>query len=334
MYRLRITLTAVVGMAALVAGCGGNEATGEGADDASDLIPVSMSVLEPPSLTYFLVPLVEELGFDEDNGLEVEYLPKPAGTMRTDFAAGSDKLSAGGTILADVGLLNERGVDTQFLFNAWDFWGAVAATKESGITEIADLPGRTLAAALPTTNYAMFEAVAQMQGVDPDGLDAQGAQPSGLGTLLAAGRIDAVQLWEPAYTIVTRNNPDDYTTIDLAEAFRDETGISAVPYIGIAAHADWAEENGETIERLYDMYGDVAAYIEEQPEEAAQLIGADTDIDPEALTDLFASDRFGMSVYPATAEPDSFEAVLSAAVDSGYLSETPSTDILYDGDLD
>lgn len=292
-------------------------------------IAVSMSVLEAPSLSYFVVPLVRELGFDVANGLNLEFLPKPLGTLRTDFAAGTDQLTGAGTALGDGAQLTARGINTAFLFNAFDFWGAVVSEKDAPIETVSGVSGRSLAGTLTSTNYAMFEALAHRAGVNLADLAPENSPPAGLGTLMSAGRVDAVQLWEPAHTNLTSSDPGRFTSLDLAKAWKAEFGQSDIPYIGVVALRSWADANPEAVRRLFAMYKDVAQFIADEPRRAAELIAADTGIDVAVLEDVLNSDRFGMSVYATSDNPAAFETMFRAAVDSGYLEAMPGDEILY-----
>src|SRR5690606_594781 len=119
-----------------------------------------------------------------------------------------------GTLLADVALLKEKGVDAVYLFNVFDFWATVVVPKDSPVTAIGDLKGTTLAASLPTTNYAMFRYLAKLGGLDIATVQLRNSDSSGLIPIAKSGRADAVQLWEPAYSILTHAN-SDFRNIDV-----------------------------------------------------------------------------------------------------------------------
>ena len=59
-------------------------------------------------------PVIKAQKFDEQNGLDLTFVQKPTATYRTDFAAGTDQLGGSGTLLADVALLKEKGLEPNF----------------------------------------------------------------------------------------------------------------------------------------------------------------------------------------------------------------------------
>jgi ABC-type nitrate/sulfonate/bicarbonate transport system substrate-binding protein len=67
--------------------------------------------------------------------------------------------------LLTVGLADIRGVRVTYLFNLFDFWGAVV-TSRPDVKTLKDLEGKDLAAAKGTTNYVMFDWFARQLGAD------------------------------------------------------------------------------------------------------------------------------------------------------------------------
>ena len=59
-----------------------------------------------------------------------------------------------------------------------------------------------------------------------------------------ADRAAAVQLWEPAYTTLLSKKRDMRTIdIGIADSWKKFTGSRNIPYLGVAAHIDWAEKH-------------------------------------------------------------------------------------------
>src|SRR6185437_12654616 len=219
----------------------------------ADAVKLDIPTLPVPSLGYFLPPIIHSQHFDTANGLDLEFTQKSASTYRTDFAAGTDMIGGSGTILADVALLNEKGVDTVYLFNVFDFWATVVVPSNSGIKSVKNLKGKTLAAALPTTSYAMFRYLAGLDGLNMSSVQIRGTASQGLIPMARSSRVDAVELWEPAYTVLTSGN-HDFRSLDIMSAWKRETGITTIPYLGIAAHRSWVKAHQDLIPRLFKTY--------------------------------------------------------------------------------
>ena len=63
-------------------------------------------------------------------------------------------------------------------------------------------------------------------------------------------------------------------TIDLniAETWKNFAGSGTIPYLGVAAHVDWAEKNPTLVPKLYATYKEAANGSQKHPDEAAKLI--------------------------------------------------------------
>ncbi len=70
-----------------------------------------------------------------------------------------------------------------------------------------------------------------------------------------ANRADAIQLWEPAYTLLKAKKPD-IRMLDTAmsKTWKSFAGGERIPYLGVAAHDDWIAQNQALIPKLYATY--------------------------------------------------------------------------------
>lgn len=295
-------------------------------------IELELATFPIPSLSAFTPPVIKAKKFDRANGLDLTFVIKQASAYRTDFAAGTNKVGRSGTILADVAKLSEKGVSTVFLFNVFDFWGTVVVASDSGINSLKDLEGKTLAASLPTTNYAMFRYFSKTAGLDLTKVAVQGSPVPGLVPMAVTGRVDAVQMWEPAHSVLTYGN-DKYKALDIVSDWKAQSGYAAIPYLGVAAHKEWADANPETIGKLYRTYEMAASFIKENPGEAAQIISdaSKGKLKAMVLEELIKSGRLGINVYWGGAKRAEAEATFKAAIGIEYLKAMPAEGVLYSG---
>ena len=291
---------------------------------------VTMVTFSFPSLGAFMPPVIKGKNLDTANGIDLEFVERTPDAYATQFNAGEFKLGGSASLL-QVALAASRGVKVQYLFNLFDFWGAVV-TSRPAVKTVKDLEGKQLAASRSTTNYVMFEFFAKQQGVDIAKMEVVNTAPPGLVGFAIADRADAVQLWEPAYTLLKAKKPD-IRTLDIAitKTWQNFAGGDRIPYLGVAAHTDWVEANPTLIPKLYNTYKQAAEFIAKNPQEAAALIAPkSTPEDRAALVDLIkANDRLGMSVVPAGEVTKQIEAVYKAGIDVGYFKTMPSKDTIY-----
>jgi NitT/TauT family transport system substrate-binding protein len=286
-----------------------------------------------PSLGAFMPPVIKAKKFDEANGLDLTFEERPPDAYTTQFNSGEFKVGGSAAVLT-VGLADARGVKVKYLFNLFDFWGGVV-TSRPDIKSVKDLEGKELAAARATTNFQMFDFFAKKLGVDTSKIKVVNTAPPGLVGYAVADRADAVQLWEPAYTILKAKKPDiRLLDLSLHKTWNGFAG-GAIPYLGVAAHTDWIEQNPTLVAKLYATYKAAAQFIAQHPDEAAAIIEPKaTPSDRAALVSLIkANDRLSMNVVGAQAIAKQIDAVYKAGIDVGYLKTMPSNDTIYDKPL-
>jgi len=292
---------------------------------------VTIVVFGFPSLGAFMPPVIKAQKLDAANGLDIEFVERPPDAYTTQFNSGEFKVGGSAAVLT-VGLADARGVKVKYLFNLFDFWGTIV-TSRPDIKTVKDLEGKQLAAASSTTNFVMSEFFAKQQGVDPSKIQVVNTAPPGLVGYALADRADAVQLWEPAYTLLKSKKPDiRMLDTNMAKTWKSFAGGERIPYLGVAAHDDWIAANQALIPKLYATYKAAADYITAHPEEAALLIAPKSSPpDRAALVSLIkANDRLGMSVVPAGELAKQIDAVYKAGIDVGYFKTMPSNDTIYE----
>ncbi len=283
-----------------------------------------------PSLGAFMPPVIKAKHFDTEHGLDIDFVERPPDAYTTQFNSGEFKVGGSAAVLT-VGLADARGVKVKYLFNLFDFWGTVVTSRPE-IKTVKDLEGKELAAAASTTNFVMFEFFAKQLGADVSKIKVVNTAPPGLVGYALADRADAIQLWEPAYTLLKAKKPA-IRMLDtaMAKTWKSFAGGERIPYLGLAAHDDWIAQNQALIPKLYATYKEAGDYIAAHPEESAALIAPkSTPADREALVSLIkANDRLGMNVEPAGELEKQIDGVYKAGVDVGYFKAMPSNSTVY-----
>ncbi|MEO6842757.1 MAG: ABC transporter substrate-binding protein [Bradyrhizobium sp.] len=292
--------------------------------------PLSIVVFGPPSLGAFLPPVIKAQKLDEKNGLAIKFEERTPDAYTAQFNSGEFQLGGSASLLT-VGLADLRGVKVTYLFNLFDFWGTVVTSRPE-IKTLKDLEGKDLAAAKGTTNYVMFDWFARQLGVDTSKISVVNTATPGLIGYAVADRAAAVQLWEPAYTTLL-SKKSDMRTIDIgiADSWKKFTGSSNIPYLGVAAHVDWAEKNQKLIPKLYAAYKEAADWVTAHPEEASKLIAPKgTADDQKAIADLIrANDRLGMNVKWASDVRKEINSVYAAGKSISFLPADPAASTIY-----
>src|SRR5215217_1046418 len=114
---------------------------------------LSIVVFGAPSLGAFLPPVIKGQKLDAKNGLDINFVERTPDAYTAQFNSGEFQVG-GSAALLTVGLADLRGVKVTYLFNLFDFWGAVI-TSRAEVKSLKDIEGKELAAAKGTTNYVM-----------------------------------------------------------------------------------------------------------------------------------------------------------------------------------
>ena len=179
---------------------------------AQALEKLTIVIFTPPSLGALLPPVIKAQKLDEKNGLDITFAERPPDAYAAQFNSGEFKIG-GSASLTTLGLADVRGVKVKYLFNIFDFWGTIVTSRDS-VKTLKDLEGKELAGARSTTNFQMADFFARRAGVDVSKIKVVNTAPPGLISYAIADRADAVQIWEPAYTLMMTKKPG-IRTLDL-----------------------------------------------------------------------------------------------------------------------
>ncbi|MEI8153736.1 MAG: ABC transporter substrate-binding protein, partial [Hyphomicrobiales bacterium] len=221
---------------------------------------LTIVIFSPPSLGALLPPVIKAQKFDIANGLDITFEERTPDAYATQFNSGEFKIG-GSASLTTLGLADVRGVKVKYLFNLFDYWGAIVTSRDT-VKTLKDLEGKELAGARSTTNYQMSEFFEKKAGVDVGKIKVVNTAPPGLISYAIADRADAIQIWEPAYTLMLAKK-STIRTIDLniAKTWKDFGGTT-IPYLGVGAHSDWADANPDKVQKLYTTYKAAVEWVQ------------------------------------------------------------------------
>jgi NitT/TauT family transport system substrate-binding protein len=302
---------------------------------AADPTPITIVVFNPPSLGAVFPSVIKQQKFDIANGIDITFVERPPDAYAAEFNTGEFQVGGSASVLI-VGLGTTRGIKASYLFNIFDYWGTVV-TSRPDVKSLADLAGKQLAGAKGTTNYTMFAWFAKQQGVDPDSFQVINTATPGLVGYAVADRADAVQLWEPAYSLVKAAKPDIRTLdLNIAKVWQAFAGGSVIPYLGVAAHQEWIDQHRDLIAPLYRAYKQAAAWVATNPDAAAPLVASlKDDAQRQAITALIRDNsRLALDLKPAGKITKEIEATYRAGLDVGLFKDMPPASSIYTGEME
>jgi ABC-type nitrate/sulfonate/bicarbonate transport system substrate-binding protein len=123
--------------------------------------------------------------------------------------------------------------------------------------------------------------------------------------------------------------------LKIEENWQKATGSKNIPYLGVAAHVDWAEKNKDLIPKLYAAYKEAGEWTAAHPEEAAKLIMTKgNDDDRKAVAELIrANDRLGMNIRSAGEISKEIKSVYDAGKSIAFLPSLPADATIYKGPM-
>ena len=292
---------------------------------------IDMLEFTAPTLGGFLVPIIKGRNLDKKNGIDINFVERSPDAYLEQFNSGQFQVGGGAGVLS-VGAASNQGIKVVYLFNLFEYFGAVV-TSDPDIKTLKDLEGRKLIAATSTTNYAMFKWLAINKGVNLSKIAVENSSTPGLFSQALDGS-HPVQLWEPAYSVLMAKKPSlRALEFDVTGLWKKFSGTGSLPYLGVAAHEKWVKENPHIVEKMYLTFKEAADCTQANPAEAAKMIAPTIKgADPAAIQALIQDNkRLALNVVRASEIRLNLQAVYTAGLQSGYLKQFVSSSTIYGG---
>jgi NitT/TauT family transport system substrate-binding protein len=324
---LAASLALLLGATAAACGDDDDEAAADGPDAAASDDPIVLGYSAWPG--WFPWAVTEEQGFFDEVGVEVEL------KWFDDYLASLTALSAG-QLDANSQTLNDTLVgvsagDEQVVVLVNDnSAGNDAIIVDESINSIEDLAGKSIAAEPGVVDHFLL-----LQGLDSVGLTEADIQFSGLPTADAAaafsnGEFDATGVFAP-FTLQALERPGSKVLFDSADF------PGTIPDF-LVVNGDLVDQRPEDVQKLVDAWYLTLEWIEENPDEATEIMAEQAGIS----VDEYASLADGTRIFTAeealasmNGEADTDLPAMSQRVAeflpaSGLVEEEPSLDGLYD----
>lgn len=297
----------------VLAACGGDggDGGGEGAEQ--------LTVLHAP-INYEPLYIAEKEGFFEEAGLDVEI--RPGGTAQdnlSQLSGGSADISTvswDAAVTATAEGLPIKLVSGAGLISDEIDTSGVVVRKDSGITELSQLEGKTIAFnSLGSGGNVPAQQALSDAGVNLDGVEYVALPYASMRTALTNGQVDAIFPSDSFYNQVT-SDEDNLVIANPSREYRGGLGITLW-----AGTGPWLEQNGETaekfneaMEKAVDFYND-EANVDAVYEVRSEVTGSPIDevksplveqrlaIDPEVSQNTTdALEEFGMVENPKSVD--------------------------------
>ena len=212
--------------------------------------------------------LAREAGIFKRHGLDVSIKKIPQKDRHLAIASGDIQCAA--TTVETWVVWNANGVATTQIFQLDKSYGADGMVVKPGISKIADLKGKTVAASAPgTAPYFTLAWMLRENGLSVKDVKVVNLEPQAAANAMIAGTdgIDAAMTYEP-YLGAVRAKPEAgkiiATTLDYP-MIMDTFGCTP----------KFLADNPKAAKALADAYFDAVAMIKAEPKKSFEIMGAD-----------------------------------------------------------
>jgi NitT/TauT family transport system substrate-binding protein len=220
--------------------------------------------------------LAREAGLFKKHGLDVSIKKIPQKDRHLAIASGDIQCAA--TTVETWIVWNANGVATTQIFQLDKSYGADGMVVKPGITKIADLKGKTVAASTPgTAPYFTLAWILRKNGLSVKDVKVVNLEPQAAANAMIAGTagIDAAMTYEP-YLGAVRAKPEAGTIIATTLDYpmiMDTFGCTP----------RFLADNPKAAKALADGYFDALAMIKADPKKSFEIMGADVKQSGEAF---------------------------------------------------
>ena len=296
----------------------GQEGGGESGAAGGSGDKVTIGVGGQTLLTYLPTTLAQELGYYEEEGVDVELQDLQGGSKAlTAMLGGSTEVTSGyyehtiqmqaknQPIKAFVDMGRSSGLAL-----------VVAPDEKDNIKSIADLKGKNVGVTSPGSSTDMFVKFLLSQngmGKDDAAVSAIGAGSSAVAAV-ENNQVDAAVMLEPDITVLRKRLGEEPTIIEdvrTIEGLQEVFGTDNWPSSSLYAKSDWLKQNPETARKLATAIKRTLEYIDSHSgrEIAAEMPESYSGGDPEQYAQVIEELKVTLSKDGAFTE-DGAEAVL------------------------
>ncbi len=212
--------------------------------------------------------LAKEAGLFKKHGLDVTIKKIPQKDRHLALASGDIQCAA--TTVETWVVWSANGIPTTQIFQLDKSYGADGMVVKPGISKIADLKGKTVAASAPgTAPYFTLAWMLKKNGLSTKDVTVVNLEPQAAANAMIAGtaNLDAAMTYEP-YLSAVRDKPEAgkiiATTLDYP-MIMDTFGCTP----------KFLADNPKAAKALADGYFDAVAMIQSDPKKSFEIMGAD-----------------------------------------------------------
>ncbi|MEO1386395.1 MAG: ABC transporter substrate-binding protein [Cyanobacteria bacterium J06634_6] len=255
-----------------VAACSGPEATTTEAGGMPAEFRIGYQVIPNAEV------LAKNMGFAEARfpDVDIQWISFDSGRdVNTAMVSGGIDVGLAGSVPVSTGVAQDLPYQVYFIHDVIGDNEALAVTKASGITSIADLPGKKIGVPFgSTTHFSLLSAI-DKEGIDPAEVDILDMQPQDMLAAWQRGDIDGGFVWQPT---LSKMLDADGTVLITAKQLAEEGIITAD--LGIVSK-EFAENYPDFLQGYVAALDEAVQLYRNDPEAAAEAISEEIGLTPE-----------------------------------------------------
>lgn len=324
---MTVTMTA-----SLFAGCGSDKSTNKGASEGSEKAQkVIIGTQEMPNDEG--IAKAEDY-FSKEMGIEVEIKQFDSGKdINTALASGSIDFGLAGSCPASLAISQDFGVKVIWIHEVLGPVESLVARKDTGITKVEDLKGKTVATPFASTGHFSLLHAIENAGLSESDINLLDMQPSEIYAAWENGQIDAAYVWEPTLSQM-ENSVTVCTSADMAEAGYMTTNLEMV-------RTEFADANPDVVVAYIKAVNKAVEMYQSTPDDAVAVIAKAMNLDTEAAksqmegsTWLSAEEQLGADYFGTSDAKGAFAQNLYDTAtflkEQGSISEVPDKSVFED----
>ncbi len=286
-WRLLLVLSAFVASIALVA-CGGDSDSSDSTTSSAASTAETETIADTGGSTpdtirvgYQLIPngdlIVKHNGwleeaFPDTNIKWVKF--DSGGDVNTAAAAGSIDFGLAGSAPVSNGVASGIEYKVPWIHDVIGKAESLVATTDSGVTDVAGLAGKKVAAPFASTTHYSLLAALDKAGVDPSSVKIVDLEPDAILAAWTRGDIDAAYVWSPTLDELLA---DGGTVLEDSANLAKEGTLTADLAI---VTTEFADQYPDAVQTWVDTQNRAVELYNDDPNAAAEAIGAELSIKP------------------------------------------------------
>lgn len=222
----------------------------------------------------------------KDSDIEVTWTLSQGSNKALEFL-NSNSVDFGSTAGSAALLAKANGNPIQGIYLASKpEWTALVAAKDSDIKEPADLKGKKVAATVGTDPYIFLQRTLQEAGLDEQDVEIVNLQHADGASALLSGDVDAWAGLDPHMAKLELEND--------AQLFYRNEDFNTYNFLNV--REEFAENHPEEVKEVLKLYDKARAWIEENPEETAEIVAKEAGISQEVAAKQLERNDFSESI--------------------------------------